>query len=280
MDNDNIRKLQDNLIFVEWVGDSALQTAIERQAIMMGNKVNLPVIKIRTHSFKDVYELLQYYERAIPANMLREYKKQFYEIVQSETPEKQLYVLPSDEVDQNKKIQVVYGFGAIKQFRSAVGYRGIKPTELLRDVLTDTNEWNAEQVLREAYPQLTRSTPKAFLPIYKYLSQVGIDSDENYQGNKLGLNYKLKRGSDFQSYKFQDDEKKLSLQEAIDKYKGKEIWKAMALIPYLDISENEYPILCDFIERNFNDFLIKHNNYSTYMRKLICFYDWKKYGWE
>ena len=94
------------------------------------------------------------------------------------------------------------------------------------------------------------------------------------------MNYKLKRGSDFQSYKFQDDEKKLSLQEAIDKYKGKEIWKAMALIPYLDISENEYPILCDFIERNFNDFLIKHNNYSTYMRKLICFYDWKKYGWE
>lgn len=280
LDNDNIRKLQDNLIFVEWVEDSSFQTAIERQDIMMGNKVNLPVIKIRTHSFKEVYELLQYYERAIPANMLREYKKQFYEIVQSETPEKQLYVLPSDEVDQNKNIQVVYGFGAIKQFRSAVGYRGIKPTELLRDVLTDTNEWNAEQVLTEAYPQLTRTTPKAFLPIYKYLSQVGIDSDVNYQGNKLGLNYKLKRGSDFQSYKFQDDEKGLSLQEAIDKYKGKEIWKATALIPYLDISENEYSILCDFIERNFNDFLIKHNSYSTYMRKLICFYDWKKYGWE
>lgn len=280
LDNDNIRKLQDNLIFVEWVEDSTFQTAIERQDIMMGNKVNLPVIKIRTHSFKEVYELLQYYERAIPANMLREYKKQFYEIVQSETPEKQLYVLPSDEVDQNKNIQVVYGFGAIKQFRSAVGYRGIKPTELLRDVLTDTNEWNAEQVLAEAYPQLTRTTPKAFLPIYKYLSQVGIDSDENYLGNKLGLNYKLKRGSDFQSYKFQDDEKGLSLQEAIDKYKGKEIWKATALIPYLDISENEYSILCDFIERNFNDFLIKHNSYSTYMRKLICFYDWKKYGWE
>lgn len=162
LDNNNIRKLQDNLIFVEWVEDSTFQTVIERQDIMMGNKVNLPVIKIRTHSFKEVYELLQYYERAIPANMLREYKKQFYEIVQSETPEKQLYVLPSDEIDQNKNIQVVYGFGAIKQFRSAVGYRGIKPVELLRDVLSDKNEWNAGQVLTEAFPQLTKSSPKSF----------------------------------------------------------------------------------------------------------------------
>ena len=151
----------------------------------MGNKVNLPVIKISTHNFKDVYELLQYYERAIPANLLREYKKQFYEIVQSEKPEKQLYVLPSEKIDNNKNIQVVYGFGAIRQFRSAVGYRGIKPTELLRDVLSDKQDWNAVQVLQEAYPQMTKTSPKAFLPIYKYLLAVGIKSDEGYNGNLL-----------------------------------------------------------------------------------------------
>ena len=58
------------------------------------------------------------------------------------------------------------------------------------------------------------------------------------------------------------------------------MWKAVALIPYLNIKEEELPILCNFINKNFNDFLIKRNNYSTYMRKLICFYDWKKYGWE
>ena len=126
LDNANIQKLQDNLIFVEWTSDEDYAMTIERQDIMMANKVNLPVIKIKTHCFKEVYELLQYYERSIPANMLREYKKQFFEIVQSEKPEKQIYVLPSTEVDKDKTIQVVYGFGAINQFRSAVGYRGIK----------------------------------------------------------------------------------------------------------------------------------------------------------
>lgn len=112
------------------------------------------------------------------------------------------------------------------------------------------------------------------------LSKVGINSDQNYSGNKLGLNYTLRKGSDFQSYNFPEDEKTSSLQEVIDKYNGKDVWKAVALIPYLHIKVDELPILCTFINKNFNDFLIKHNNYSTYMRKLICFYDWKKYGWE
>lgn len=280
LDNDNIEKLQNNLIFVDWVNSSDYETEIERQDIMMGNKVNLPVIKIKTHSYKDVYDILQYYERSIPANFLREYKKQFYEIVQSETPEKQLYVLPSEKIDNNKEIQVVYGFGAIGQFRSAVGYRGIRSNELLKDVLSDKNELMAEKVLTESYPMLTKSAPTSFLPIYKYLSQVGINSDESYKGNKLGLNYNLRKGCDFKSYKFPDEEKKLKLKEIIEKYKGKDVRKAVALIPYIDINEEDFDFLRDFIERNFNDFLIKKNNYSTYMRKLICFYDWKKYGWE
>lgn len=280
LDNDNIEKLQNNLIFVEWVDYKDFETKIERQDIMMSNNVNLPVIKIKTHSYKDVYELLQYYERTIPANLLREYKKQFYDIVQSETPEKQLYVLPSERIDGDKNIQVVYGFGAIGQFRSAVGYRGIKPVELLRDVLSEKQEWNAEQVLTDAYPQLTKTSPKAFLPIYKYLSQVDINSDESYKGNKLGINYTLRKDSEFQSYSFPDDEKKLSLEEVLAKYKGREVWKAVALIPYIEIDEDDFGNLREFIEKNFNDFLIKHSNYSTYMRKLICFYDWKKYGWE
>lgn len=112
------------------------------------------------------------------------------------------------------------------------------------------------------------------------MSQVGINSDESYKGNKLGINYTLRKGHEFQSYKFSDEEKNLSLREVLEKYKGTEVWKAVSLIPYLDIQENELDVLRHFIERNFNDFLVKKNGYSTNMRKLICFYDWKKYGWE
>lgn len=184
------------------------------------------------------------------------------------------YSLPMDDC----LCQVVYGFGVIKKFHSAVGYRGLKAVDLLKDVLDDNKELNAEQVLTEAYPQIySRGT---FLPIYKYLSLIGIESDESYKRNKLGLNYPLRKKEDFQSYKYLDEDKNLSLQEAIEKYNSTRIWKAIALIPYLYISKDELPTLCSFIEHNFYDFLIKKNSYSTFMRKLICYYDWLKYGWE
>ena len=118
------------------------------------------------------------------------------------------------------------------------------------------------------------------MPIYKYLSLIGIESDESYKRNKLGLNYPLRKKEDFQSYKYLDEDKNLSLQEAIEKYNSTRVWKAVALIPYLYISKDELPTLCSFIEHNFYDFLIKKNSYSTFMRKLICYYDWLKYGWE
>lgn len=96
----------------------------------------------------------------------------------------------------------------------------------------------------------------------------------------MGLNYNLRKGADFQGYKFAEKEKTRSLNNVIEKYTGKDVWKAVALILYLNIEEEEFNALKDFIERNINDFLIKSSSYSTYMRKLVCFYDWKKYGWE
>ena len=71
----------------------------------------------------------------------------------------------------------------------------------------------------------------------------------------------------------------MSITEAIDKFKGAFTWKAVALIPYLAVNEDEMDILKDFIKLNFSDFLVKKNSHATYMRKLICFYDWKMYGW-
>lgn len=280
LNEENILKLQDNLIFVEWDSCESCRFVINRQDIMMEHGIALPVIKIKTHSYREVYELLNYYERKIPANVLREYKKQFYDIIQSEKPDKKLYVLPGNQIDKSKDIEVVYGFGAINQFRSAVGYRGIKAVELFRDVLNDDRKWDPEQVLTGTVAELTKSSPKAFLPIYKYLSQLGINDDEEYKRNKLGVNYTLRKGADFQSYSFfTEQEKHLALNKLLDNNNGMPIWKIIALIPYLCIDEKDLPMLRNFIDKYFSDFLIKKNNYSTHMRKLICFYDWKKFGW-
>ena len=278
MDKKNLEKLRDNLIFVDWLSSNTEIFKIDSHTISLNNDIVLPVTRIETNNYLRVFECLSKYERSIPANLLREYKKQFYNIIVSEKPEKQLYVLPGEKIEQNSNIQVVYGFGAVSKFKSAIGYTGLKAINILEDIIDD-KDLDAVQVLTKSIPNIRRGGQKtSFIPIYKYLSKIGINSKADYDNNQLGINIPLFSLKDFQSYNFPSEDKQLRLNEAIDKYKGM-IWKAIALIPYLDVHDDEMDILKEFIQNNFNDFLVKKSSYSTYMRRLVCFYDWKKYGW-
>lgn len=278
LDKKNLDKLRDNLIFVDWVDSADHVFRIDNHTITLNNDIVLPVTRIETNSYKDVYDCLKNYERSIPANLLREYKKQFYEIIVSDKPEKQLYVLPENKIDGNNKIQVVYGFGAVSMYKSAIGYTGLKAIDILGDIVEDKN-FDPVQVVTKSIPALRKTAAKSFLPIYKYLSALGIHSKSNYERNQLGANMPLYSLNDFQTYNFSAAEKNLSLHRAIKKYENS-VWKAVALIPYLDIKNEELSEVRDFIRTNFNEFLVKKNNYSTYMRKLICYYDWRVFGWN
>lgn len=278
MDKKNLEKLRDNLIFVEWQTSDTEIFKIDSHSISLNNDIVLPVTRIETNNYLRVFECLSKYERSIPTNLLREYKKQFYNIIVSEKPEKQLYVLPGEKIDQNSNIQVVYGFGAVAKYKSAIGYTGLKAINILEDIIDD-KDLDAVQVLTQSIPNIRRGGQKtSFLPIYKYLSKIGINSKADYDNNQLGINIPLFSLKDFQSYNFSPEDKQLSLSEAIKKYEEQE-WKAIALIPYLNIQEDEMDSLKDFIKLFFNKYLVKRSNYSTHMRRLVCFYDWKKYGW-
>lgn len=277
LDQDKIKKLQNNLFFVEWNVNENSDFMVQQHDITMDSGIILPVIRIITHEYKPVYECLAQFERGIPTHLLRLYKKQFYEIVYSEKPEKKLYVLPGKEIDASPDIQMVYGFGAIEKFKSAVGYTGLKAINVFRDVIENNGNFDNETILTKTIPELHKNSK--FIPIYKYLRGVGIDSNSTYNNNSLGINTILLRQEDFCSYRFDDEEKKKKLRETLDTYKDDATWKACALIPYLKIEDDELEQLRLFISEEFNKFLVVKNNHATHFKKLICFYDWRKYGW-
>ena len=157
----------------------------------------------------------------------------------------------------DSKIQVVYGFGAIDKYMTANGYIGLTALDIMRDVLNDENSYEASKILTKSIPMITKQRRIIFIPIYKYLSSVGIHSDEDYKNSQFNFGYKLKKGPDFKSYQsFTDNDKKKSLIEAIQTYKDKDKWKAVALIPYLEISNEDLPLLASFIENNISEFLV------------------------
>lgn len=279
LDSEGIAKLQSNLIFVEWTSHD-IDLRFENVDFIMPDGARLPIIKVIAHDFSELYACMSSYERKLPANVLREYKKHFYNLIVSQKADKNLYVLPENKIDENTEIQVVYGFGAVKKFRDAVGYIGIKAIDLHRDCINNDGAFDAFKILQKTIPQLRKSS-SVNIPIYKYLKEVGITSDEEYKNNSLGLNFELPNRTSFASYQsFKPIEKRMTLKDAINHYAGDDSWKAIALIPYLDISLNELDSLRQFISEHFTEFLIHPNNYSTFMRKLICFYDCIKYGWH
>ncbi len=279
-----INKLQNNLFFVDWTANNMNDIQIESYNIKLSNEqILLPTTKILTHDYMPVYECLSYFERKIPANVLREYKKQFYDIVISDKPEKRIFVLKdADNIDETD-VQFVCGFGAINKYQSVVGYVGIKAIDLFKDVVNDSTHYDSKSLLQTTIFEFWKKNSKSFIPIYKYLANLNIHSQEQYNNNTLGIPIiPLKGLADFQSYKFfSDEEKQLSVSDAIKLYE-KEVWKAIVLIPYLHVKETDFPLLQTFISAHIDEFIPKAKNttHSTMMRKLICFYDWKRYGWD
>lgn len=278
-DCSKIERFRDNLIFVEWTPNMTTDIKISTHTMLV-NGISLPCIRVLTHEYMPVYECLKFYEREIPASVLRAYKEKFYNIVYSEKPEKQIYAIEAKDIDNNKDVEFVCGFGAIRKYMSNVGYIGLTANEIYKDAVSDENTYDSEKVLLEVLPRLRKRSIK-YLPCYKYLNQLGIVSCDTLRNNSYGINLDLCDVSDFQKYSFfTDEEKEKSLQQIELDYKEKQRWRAFALIPYIDYEKIDLTELQGFILRNL-DFLLSaqiSGAKKTYFRKLVCFYDWCKYG--
>lgn len=273
-----LNDLKDNLFFIEWDPAPEHSMSIYNHEFQ-NNGIIIPTTRIVTHDYAPIYKAINSFEREIPAPVLRHYKKQFYQIVYSEKPEKQLCVIDEKDIDNNKDIQFVVGFGAIQKYNSAVGYVGMTAIDLFSDLIIEEKNYDPINILTK-----TRSSLSGLLPLYKYLRGIGINSDVEYKKNKLGLNYSLNSLTSFQvsQYKRQaaNETKEMSIEDVIRDIDPK---KVCVFVPYLKINKSDIPHIQRFLKDNFNDFMInnKYNSgYTTHYRKLACFYDWLKYGWD
>ena len=67
----------------------------------------------------------------------------------------------------------------------------MKAINILEDIIDD-KDLDAVQVLTKSIPNIRRGGQKtSFLPIYKYLSKIGINSKADYDNNQLGINIPL-----------------------------------------------------------------------------------------
>jgi hypothetical protein len=102
---DNIGKLRDHLIFVEWVGKT--EPRIGEHTFMIDG-LTLPVTQIKVPDFTDVFTVLAELRRSFPAKLLRRLKEQVYDLVLTDDPHHRLVVADIDNTTNDRDVDVVF----------------------------------------------------------------------------------------------------------------------------------------------------------------------------
>jgi hypothetical protein len=267
---------QKRIFFVEWTERNNDQFDIFPGSISLKDGKTFPITRIITHTYMPLFECLSSFERKIPTSELRKYQDLFYQIVQSQKPEKQIYVLQGKPDSINKDPQFVFGFGAIKMAQlSERGYTGITDIDIYKDVLQDTSSYDARKILLESMPKLKTTT----LPKYKYLSLLNVRSEEQLLASEYsGIN--IQRIADLQRYS-----RKNICQTVSDILNDTsiELDKKAAIIPKITLQDGDLELIKNFLVENIDSALLGtqlNSTQKTYFRKLVCFDDLIKYGWQ
>ncbi|MDF3860457.1 SIR2 family protein [Achromobacter denitrificans] len=273
---DTLAKLQNNLIFVQRAHGEQPQYSKTLIAIDGGQ---LPITIVKSDSFIPVYEALYSVKRKIPARVLRYCKEQLYEMVRSTEPSEKMCVVDVDDIDKKEDIEFVIGVGVASEKAGQIGYHGISILDLFKDFLSDTLQYDAEAILRKTIPDIGKSA--TYIPVFRYLREMGITSQETYKKSGLDLSKHLpSRGVEHYRSRpyakpFLRTEKDKSTAQIIESNPPE---KAAMFLPYIPKERFDVAAIRLFLQDNIDRF-DSGFPYATYFRKLACLCDYYQFGW-
>lgn len=275
---ENIEKLRNNLIFIQRAHDEDQNYSSTLIAI---DGAQLPITIVRTNDFLPVYEALDAIKRRIPARILRFCKEQLYELVQSSDPETKMCVVDIDNIEKSADVEFVVGVGVAGSNTSEIGYQGLSAVDLFKDlILEQERNLDAMRILESTIPILSKNCK--YLPVYKYLQEVGIVSKEACVSKGLDINQHLDRNpldykSTINGRQYILTERDKSAAQIIDTNPPE---KAAIFLSFLPKDKFDTSAVRQFLADNIEKLESANSSYSSYFRKVACLYDFYQHGWE
>jgi hypothetical protein len=275
---DKLDALRQNLIFVQPPAEGESESVAD--TFISYDGMQIPLTLAKTNDFLSIYQSINVVKRKIPARILRYCKEQLYDLVRSSEPEKKLCVVDYDEIDNKEDVEFLVGVGVMGRLEGVgdVGYAPIEISDLISDILHDDRKYDAEQILRHAIRHAGRNTKN--VPVFKYLRQFGINSQDEYKEQDLMLDKWVNRSyDDFQVgsirksyYRYRH----LSLVELIDSCTAE---TASGYIPHMKPDKIDLEVLHSFLSSNEDKMIMANSSYYSNFRKLVALYDKLRWGW-
>jgi hypothetical protein len=288
LDNRNIDKLKDRLIFVEWdkrVGDTTIADSVFKSGTSI-----LPIKLIKTNNFIDVYEVLNAITQKVPMKLLRKLKSSVYNLVKTDIPSKVFYYGSISDLKEDDDLDVVVGveLGKNETLQQGglqiMGYHSPQIKDIIEDVLRDNKNYNASLLITEVFPRIFKGRP--FCPIYKYLRKASFlnkDGQLNKQGKGvIADSFTLRENPPNCFLPPAQYAKKLKTIRATYKtltalLDAETMQHALHYIPLLEEKSIDLITLHSFLLKCLEDSQIAK---LTSFKSLVCLYDFLRYARE
>lgn len=266
---ENIAKLRDNLIFIdrnEPIGGPIIETSY-----LQFDSIQIPVKVVKTKNYTPVYDAIAQFERKLPARVLRFCKERVYEIVKGQNPDKKIAVVDYDKIQDENDIEIVFGLGVIGKV-GETGYKGISIGDIFEDLISNNKNFDPKKLVETTLSLLPKQTK--FVPVFKYLRELGINCKADYEKSGLELDRLINRkaedfatASPLQTVRYS----KMPFPEFLATASESEIVSMTPLLPNADSQ-----VLSEYLRANYDHLISCNNRY--HFRRLMAFYDWKTYG--
>lgn len=166
---EKVEQLAKNMIFVERAkGNDEISKIVKNI-----NGKSLTFTNIKTDDFGKVFRALQHSERKIPVEILRVFKEQIYNIVNSKDKANlRLKAIDFESVLEGEDIEFVAGVGVASASEYGMkGLSGITARDLCEDIIFNNIHFKIEKV-GEILPSLVKIT-RTYIPIRKYMDASG-----------------------------------------------------------------------------------------------------------
>jgi hypothetical protein len=276
---DNLEKLRQNLIFVQRLSEGERSGISDTYFTIDG--VQIPLVLVKTNDFSEVYKALAATKRKIPARILRYCKEQMYELVASADPEKKLSVVDIDSIQDKTDLEFVVGVG-VKSLADSdigvVGYGTIEVPDLIHDLLFDDRKYDAKGVITSVIKRVGRFTP--YVPIFKYLNEIGIDSREKYDSSGLDLGKWVDGDISKLRLRMYATQARVKRHKTIDEIISESTPEnAAAIIPFLAKDKVKLEVLLDFLIEHEAKIDPLVSSYASNFKKIAVMYDRLRWGW-
>jgi len=276
---ENISKLQDRLIFVQW--DPNVSTPRMTQTVFPVESVSLPIHQITVSNYAEIFGVLSSLKERIPVSFLRKWQKQITELVRTSDPDEKTFVRDIDDAVNLADMEIVIGVGLQQKLElQALGIVGQNRQDLLRDVifprLPENHTASMKLIVSAVLPKFISGRTNT--PIYRYLRAAGFlnpDGSVTTDEIPLRVRYRATKGmSFFESERRVEQEACKALADSVknvSEFLKSGSWLDISrALPYIPRDSIDLEILLASLKGELDS---PNHAMNTPIAKIICMYD-------